>query len=61
AKDMWVDIQKEIEESEFCLFDVSGFRPNVVLELGYALAVKNNSEILITFRHRKKRGSDPCH
>lgn len=59
AKDMWVDIQAEIEVSQLCFFDVSAFRPNVVLELGYALAIKNNDQIFITFKERKEKGSKP--
>jgi hypothetical protein len=60
AKDLWVDIQKEIGKAELCLFDVSGFRPNVILELGYALAIKNNDQILISFKQRKSHGQTPA-
>src|SRR5208283_1613844 len=59
AKDLWVDIQKEIAEAALCVFDISGFRPNVILELGLALAIKNNDQILITFRTRRTKGKQP--
>jgi nucleoside 2-deoxyribosyltransferase len=59
ADDIWNDIKTEIEKSDLCVFDVSGFRPNVVLELGYALAVKNNNQIIITFRQRRQKGKSP--
>jgi hypothetical protein len=59
AKDIWLDIQKEITESIMCVYDISGFRPNVILELGYALATKNNEQILLTFKNRKAKGRQP--
>jgi hypothetical protein len=59
ANDLWNDIKTEIDKSDLCIFDVSGFRPNVVLELGYALAVKNTNQIIITFRQRKNKGKIP--
>lgn len=59
AKDLWVDIQNEIANAALCVFDVSAFRPNVVLELGLALALKNNDQILLTFRTRKSSSKPP--
>ena len=52
ARDLWRDIRSHIEDSAACLFDVTGFRPNVVLELGYALSVKSEDEIFITALRR---------
>lgn len=59
ARDLWQDIKQHIEESAACLFDLTGFRPNVVLELGYALSIKAEDQIFITFRKRKSRGKAP--
>ena len=56
ARDMWKDIRIHIEESAATIFDVTGFRPNVVLELGYALSVKSEDRVFITFRRRKNKG-----
>lgn len=60
SRDIWVQIQKEIQNCSLAVFDVSAFRPNVVLELGYALSIKEENEILITFDERKpKTGRAP--
>jgi hypothetical protein len=59
AKDIWQDIQKEIQEASALFFDVSGFRPNVVLELGFALAIKYVEQIYITYRSRNVKGVKP--
>lgn len=59
ARDIWEDIKSEIDDAKYAYFDLTGFRPNVVLELGYALAVKKESEIVITHRVRKTRGESP--
>ena len=59
ARDLWQDIKTTIEESAVCIFDVSGFRPNVVLELGYALSIKAEDQLFITFRKRKTSGNPP--
>jgi len=59
ARDLWQDIKQHIEESAACLFDLTGFRPNVVLELGYALSIKAEDQIFITFRKRKSKGKAP--
>jgi hypothetical protein len=59
ARDLWQDIKEAIEDSAACVFDVTGFRPNVVLELGYALAIKAEDQLYITFRKRKTKGSIP--
>jgi hypothetical protein len=47
ARDLWQDISVTIREANLAIFDVTSFRPNVVLELGYALAVKSNMHIVI--------------
>jgi hypothetical protein len=59
ARDLWQDIKAHIEESAACVFDLTGFRPNVVLELGYALSIKSEDQIFITFRKRKSHGKKP--
>ncbi len=59
ARDIWRDIKDYIERSSICIFDVTSFRPNVVLELGYALSIKAEDQLLITFRKRKSRGQAP--
>ena len=59
ARDLWRDIKAHIENSAACIFDLTGFRPNVVLELGYALSIKAEDQIFITFRTRKSRGQAP--
>ena len=59
ASDLWQDIKLHIEDSAACVFDLTGFRPNVVLELGYALSIKAPEQIFITFRKRKTKGKDP--
>ena len=56
AKDLWKEITTAISDCSLAIFDVSGFRPNVILELGYALATKDVDNILITFDERKSRG-----
>ncbi|MCJ7585088.1 MAG: hypothetical protein MUO30_10020 [Anaerolineales bacterium] len=59
ASDLWQDIRLNIEDSAACVFDVTGFRPNVVLELGYALSIKAGDQVFITFRKRKSKGKTP--
>lgn len=59
ARDLWKDIRTHIEESAATIFDVTGFRPNVVLELGYALSIKSEDRVFITFRKRKSHGKEP--
>src|SRR5689334_8442735 len=59
ARDLWKDIQDYIANSAATVFDVTGFRPNVVLELGYALSIKSEDQIFITFRKRKSKGKAP--
>ena len=38
ARDLWNDITHTIEEANLAIFDVTSFRPNVILELGFSLA-----------------------
>jgi hypothetical protein len=59
ARDLWQDIKLHIEDSAACVFDLTGFRPNVVFELGYALSIKAEDQIFITFRKRKTKGKSP--
>src|ERR1035437_1944073 len=59
ARDLWRDIRAQVETSAACVFDVTGFRPNVVLELGYALSIKSEDQIFITFRKRRTKGQFP--
>ena len=59
ARDLWQDIKLHIEDSAACVFDLTGFRPNVVFELGYALSIKAEDQIFITFRKRKTKGKAP--
>lgn len=41
ARDLWKDITQTIEESNPAIFDVTSFRSNVILELGFSLALKH--------------------
>lgn len=59
AADIWNDIKIEISACSACFFDVTAFRPNVVLELGYSFSNKNDDQIFITFRARKNQGMSP--
>lgn len=60
ARDIWDDIQNELLECEALFFDVTAFRPNVVLELGYALAVwEDEPKVFITWRRRRTGGAAP--
>jgi hypothetical protein len=47
ARDNWQDIIKTIKEANLAIFDVTSFRPNVVLELGFALSYKQADQIII--------------
>jgi hypothetical protein len=47
ARDLWQDITQTIKEANLAIFDVTSFRPNVVLELGFALANKQPRQIVI--------------
>jgi len=47
ARDIWKDITEEIKQANLCIFDLTTFRPNVSLELGYALAIKRLDQIVI--------------
>lgn len=47
ARDLWEDITQTIKEANLAIFDVTYFRPNVVLELGFALANKQARQIVI--------------
>jgi hypothetical protein len=53
ARDLWGEIKQELQESSLAILDLTGFKPNVVLELGYALAVKDEKQIVITHDERK--------
>jgi hypothetical protein len=61
AQDIWNDIRGELAECEALFFDVTAFRPNVVLELGYALAVwEDDPNVFITWRRRRTGGAAPA-
>jgi hypothetical protein len=60
AQDIWADIQDELYDCGAFFFDVTAFRPNVVLELGYALAAQDESDIYITWRKRRTGGRSPA-
>jgi nucleoside 2-deoxyribosyltransferase len=47
ARDLWKEITETIEEANLAIFDVTSFRPNVILELGFALAHKQPNQIII--------------
>lgn len=47
ARDLWEDITQTIKEANLAIFDVTYFRPNVILELGFALANKQARQIVI--------------
>jgi len=47
AGDLWNDISQTIREANLAIFDVTSFRPNVVLELGCSLAIKRPDQIII--------------
>ncbi len=47
ARDLWQDITQTIKKANLAIFDVTSFRPNVVLELGFALAHKEARQIII--------------
>jgi hypothetical protein len=47
ARDLWKEITQTITEANLAIFDITSFRPNVVLELGYALPLKDAKQIVI--------------
>lgn len=47
ARDLWSEISHTIREANLAVFDVTSFRPNVILELGYSLAIKSLDQIII--------------
>lgn len=49
ARDLWREIQEKIKEANLAIFDLTTFRPNVVLELGYAIALKQETQVVICF------------
>jgi hypothetical protein len=59
ARDLWGEIKSAIMDSSLAVFDVSAFRPNVVLELGYALARKDVEDIVVSFDERAAKGKTP--
>jgi hypothetical protein len=40
TKDLWASIREEIDRADVFLADTSSGRPNIPLELGYAIARK---------------------
>jgi hypothetical protein len=61
ASDFWRDIKREVKLCDLQFFDVTGFRPNVVLELGYALSEWQQPEghIFISWSKRKVKKTTP--
>src|SRR5581483_7461592 len=47
SKPLWSKIVEGIEESDFFVADISVPRPNIILELGYALRAKPQSRVAI--------------
>ena len=47
ARDLWTDITHAMREANLAIFDVTSFRPNVVLELGFSLALKHPKQVII--------------
>ena len=47
ARDLWNDITQTMMEANLAIFDVTSFRPNVILELGFSLARKRANQIII--------------
>lgn len=47
ARDLWKEITETIAEANLTIFDITSFRPNVILELGFALAHKLPNQIVI--------------
>lgn len=45
--DVLHDILEKIKKAEILIFDITGFSPNVMLELGLALAIKDEDKIII--------------
>lgn len=47
ARDLWNDITQAMREANLAIFDVTSFRPNVILELGFSLALKRPKQVII--------------
>lgn len=47
ARDLWNDITRTMCEANLAIFDITSFRPNVILELGFSLALKRADQIVI--------------
>jgi len=47
ARDLWADIASRIVEANLAIFDITSFRSHVILELGYALALKRAEQVVI--------------
>ncbi len=45
TKGLWESIQKEIDDSDLFIADISSRSPNILLEVGYAIARKPKSRI----------------
>ena len=65
AEGIWDQIQEDIDESFFAIFDLTDYNHNVLLELGYAIGRERDVVILINVAESKPRifGSknDPLH
>lgn len=47
TEELWIEICKNIEQADYFMADVSSKRPNIMLELGYALKAKYQDRVAI--------------
>lgn len=45
SKPLWSKVVEGIEESDFFVADISSLRPNIIVELGYALKAKHTTRV----------------
>ena len=55
AEGIWDQIQEDIDESFFAIFDLTGYNHNVLLERGYAIGRERDVVILINVAEPKPR------
>lgn len=53
ADSIWDEIQREIRNAWYCIFDLTGLNPNVLLELGYAMG--QNADVIIIQEQPSKK------
>ncbi len=56
--ELWPHIVSEIEKADYVMADVSSLRPNIILELGYALKAKHETRVAIFVSKNSKVPSD---